>query len=53
MAAKGGGTGRGGQWRDVMSKYADRSTSKYFDFGRCAREVNGKEMNKRRGKRGA
>ena len=26
------GAGRGGQWRDVMSKYAGRSASKYFDL---------------------
>ena len=29
---EGRGAGRGGQWRDVMSKYAGRSTSKYPDL---------------------
>ena len=32
MAANGRGAGRGGQWRDVMAKYASRSTSKYSDL---------------------
>ena len=30
--SEGRGAGRGGKWRDVMSKYAGGSTSKYFDL---------------------